>query len=497
MQTRCLMAALMGALAMTGCIGDRSPSGSADAPDDAGGQGGQGDVGGPADDEDGGGQGGVGGEGDASADGGAELGAGGVGGDENGPDARALTLAPSVVDFGRVVAGTTPAVVVRVTNTADRVVSFEELHIDGSAQYEALIDGRPLRGGGEPDPWSDPDGDGVLGLAPGATFEVVVRLHAVDPGLEAATLVIEVGEVEARTVPLRAVVVANDCPVAAMVDARVAVDPLGVVTLDASPSRDPDGPGGRPVRYAWTVVDRPEGSVSIPRERFDDPQHPTRGGSIDDPTTPGALFIADLVGEYVIELHVVDAAGATAPSDVCPGAPAQVTVVVDAPPGILVQLTWDTPGDMDQSDDDGTDLDLSLLHPAAMSFSDPLRRCDRANSNPDWGELRVTDDNPRYFVDDADGAGPEDIALRVPEDTAALGGAYRVGVHYYRSSAGVIGDYGPSLATVRIYLDGMLAHEGSRMLLDTDDFWEPAAIHWTDDRQWVEVVDAFFELPPR
>ena len=68
--------------------------------------------------------------------------------------------------------------------------------------------------------------------------------------------------------------------------------------------------------------------------------------------------------------------------------------------------------------------------------------------------------------DDTDGAGPEIIQLAALEE-----GTYRVGVYYWTDN-----DFGPSFATVRIYVDGALAFESAEVGLAPQDFWEVATI---------------------
>lgn len=294
----------------------------------------------------------------------------------------------------------------------------------------------------------------------------------------------------------------NECPVAAVAEAEYVVLPLDIVTLDASPSSDPDGPGQRPEQYQWTVVDRPAGSTAVPVEQFHNPLRPADGGPPDSPETPFAQFFVDLTGEYVIELRVVDSLGAIAPSDQCEQPLAQVRILAEPDEDIHVQMVWDTPGDdtspvNPQTDGDGSDVDLWLLHPRALSWNDIGRRCYYGNPSPDWGVLNQVDDNPSLDIDDVNGAGPENINLNNPENTQDLGGAYRVAAHYYRSFRELgIGDYGPSMVTMRIYLGGALAFEADRELIDTDDFWEVASIVWTPGDRRVQPINRFYERPP-
>ena len=74
--------------------------------------------------------------------------------------------------------------------------------------------------------------------------------------------------------------------------------PVGTpVTLDGSGSYDP----GRnyPLTYAWSVVSAPAGS----------------GSALSDPVVPNPSFVADLPGDFVIELVVTNSLGRTSPAD--------------------------------------------------------------------------------------------------------------------------------------------------------------------------------------
>jgi hypothetical protein len=163
---------------------------------------------------------------------------------------------------------------------------------------------------------------------------------------------------------------------------------------------------------------------------------------------------------------------------------------------------WDTPGDDDQTDVSGSDVDLHFLHPRG---NDWFRAgggdydCYFANPTPDWGLAGRNEDNPSLDIDDTNGAGPENINLDQPENTQALGGPYRVGIHYYRADAGAfagVNTFGFSDVTVRIYLGGVLTHEVTRAMNDTNDFWEVAGIIWTDgDRRVVEINQMSEQLP--
>ncbi|MCA9527204.1 MAG: choice-of-anchor D domain-containing protein [Myxococcales bacterium] len=279
--------------------------------------------------------------------------------------------------------------------------------------------------------------------------------------------------------------VLNACPQARALQDEFYVVPLDVVTLDGSASIDQDGPNNLPVEYEWVVVSRPDGSVSQPVENFFNNQSPADGGPRDDTMTPTSLFFVDLAGTYVVELRVRDNLGLD--SIACDN-PAVVTIVARPEEAIHVQLVWDTPNDPDQTDAGGADLDLHLLHPNAENWFSAPYDCHYANPVPDWGQLENPADDPSLDIDDINGAGPENVNLDLPENTDVLGAPYLVGVHYYNSSDRLTGfDYGPSFATVRVFINGELSWDGRddlengrREMEAEDHFWDVVQITWPD-----------------
>lgn len=299
------------------------------------------------------------------------------------------------------------------------------------------------------------------------------------------TLIIESNDpvVPRREVPLLGRGVTNACPQARAATDEFYVVPLDVVVLDGSPSIDQDGIDARPVAYEWVITSRPDGSVSQPHESFYDPAQPANGGLDDDIVTPTAVFFVDLAGTYTAELRVRDNLGLD--SIACEN-PAVVTIVAKPEEAIHIQLVWRTPADDDETDLQGTDLDLHLLHPNAENWFSQPYDCHYAEPVPDWGQLGNSADDPSLDIDDINGAGPENINLDGPESTDVLGAPYLVGVHYYNSRDRVDGtEYGPSFATVRIFIEGELSWDftdngnpGEREMQAQDHFWDVAQISW-------------------
>jgi len=269
----------------------------------------------------------------------------------------------------------------------------------------------------------------------------------------------------------------NVCPVA-VARARVAASaspwrdqidtiPLATIEFDSSQSTDPDNPNAPNAisGYEWTIIDRPQDSTArfVPNRNVAAPQ----------------LFL-DLAGRYVIELRVFDAQNT--PSCVT----STITILATPNEDVHIQLVWDTPGDSDQTDSGlnrGTDVDLHFLHPRGSWNNSPWD-CYWLNVEPNWGSPGSSGDDPSLDIDDTDGSGPENINLNNPEDTT-----YRVGVYYFSDHG-----YGPSYATIRIYLRATLVFEYRDKYLErTGKFWDVCSIEWpaASVNQIDRVVDGF------
>jgi hypothetical protein len=210
--------------------------------------------------------------------------------------------------------------------------------------------------------------------------------------------------------------------------------------------------GGEIAKYEWSVH-QPKGSVSL---------------LIPSATFPNPTFEVNVAGTYTFKLTPYDGNGT--PSCL----PAEQTVEVIPFSAVHVELTWQTHGDPDESDEGpeaGSDLDLHLLHPNATGpdldndgkqdgWLNVPWDCYWCNKKPDWGAAMTREDT--------DGAGPEIILLQQAENLT-----YRVGVHYWDDHG-----FGPSFATVRVYVYGVLAFEWADVELHNHDMWEVATIEW-------------------
>ncbi len=393
----------------------------------------------------------------------------------------------------------TPTVIVDLSaNGASPCVSVRPAAVEFPAALVGRTTTRPLwveSCGGEPLHVSGVrlvDSDGVFEVEaepfelpafdPGgepAGAELPVRFSPRSEQVHRGQLVLETNDPAnpSVTVPIVGRGVHNACPIPhpGVRDRTVRV--LDPVYLDASMSTDPDGPDAQ-LSYNWTLVEQPQGGVARVIERPWALNDPAAEGPDDDDATPTAFLWPTLVGRYVAELRATDALGVSAPSPMCGDTDALVVIDAIATGEIHVQLTWDTPGDDDQTDQTGTDVDLHVRHADGFWDEAPLD-CYFGNPHPDWGPAGPAGD-PDLDIDDVNGAGPENTRIEDPEVTGARG--YRIGVHYFRDMDFGSGEgFGASIATVRVFFGGVLAAEYVHRLERTDDFWEVADVFWGPD----------------
>lgn len=235
---------------------------------------------------------------------------------------------------------------------------------------------------------------------------------------------------------------------------EIAAIPLDTIVCNSEGSADPDG---EIVEYLWEVLSQPAGSST----RFDTPR-----------AASSPIFV-DLAGNYTFQLTTTDNAGCSSPE------PGIVTVIAVPNEDIHVQLVWDTPADPDQTDSNGADVDLHLLHPSGC-WEDSAWDTHFRSVSPNWGDRTRDDDNPSLDIDDVDGSGPENINLDNPEN----GVTYAIGVHYWNDWG-----YGPSDATLRLYLNGSLVFQKSAILTN-GQFWDVARVFWPSGE--ISVIDMIY-----
>lgn len=270
-----------------------------------------------------------------------------------------------------------------------------------------------------------------------------------------------------------------DCPTAEIaVEEGSVVTPLTRLHLAGEASA---WTGGSIVAWRWSV-EQPVGSHAqfVPSETF-----------------PNPSLEALVAGVYTLSLEVWHEDGKKS----CE--PAEVEVVVTPEHDLHVELLWHTPGDADETDggpDAGADLDLHFAHDLyARSgpdldgdeqpdpwFDQPFD-CFWFNAHPNWSSFdSLVDDDPGLDRDDTDGAGPEVLNMNILENVT-----YRVGVHYWSDH-----DYGPSLATLRVYAHGVLVFEDAGVELSLHDMWDAATITWPSAAVHPVVVDGGRKITP-
>jgi hypothetical protein len=259
--------------------------------------------------------------------------------------------------------------------------------------------------------------------------------------------------------------VKQTCPIAKVsIDEGEEVVPQTILHLRGDKSTAPGG--GKVKKYKWTVK-QPAGS--------NQPLNPN--SSFANPT-----FEANTAGEYQFCLEVWDENDAKSCTTVCK------TVLVIPDQAIHVELLWDTPADLDQTDSGpaaGADMDLHFAYNLA---SGPDLDCDGSgdpwfnspfdafwfNANPNWGSATgAGEDDPSLDLDDTDGAGPENLNLAQPEGSIGDEIAYSVGVHYWNDHG-----YGTSFATMAIYINGALSMQLVKVEMAPRDMWYVGKINW-------------------
>ncbi|MEE2751071.1 MAG: hypothetical protein VX519_06555 [Myxococcota bacterium] len=152
--------------------------------------------------------------------------------------------------------------------------------------------------------------------------------------------------------------------------------------LDGSASYDPDDDEAV-LDFAWSVGSNPAQALV----------------SLSNPSTPNPTFSADLIGNYVIDLMVVDEDGQPSLN------PAATVVEILPWEDLELVLSWDKPE---------VDLDLHLLNQNGTYFG--VGDCFFANPEPDWGTQGEIRDDPLLLRDDEGTGAGEVIVLEQPEE---------------------------------------------------------------------------------
>jgi hypothetical protein len=200
--------------------------------------------------------------------------------------------------------------------------------------------------------------------------------------------------------------------------------------------------------YHWSLIARPPGSTAV----------------VQDADLAEAGLMADLAGDYTVELFVVDSEGVRSVS------PAILQFRAVPKDAVHVQLTWDHPN---------ADLDLHFIRANAANPDDPFAAFDLSfdayfsNRFPDdwYDEQRQ---HPRLDIDDQRGFGPENINIEEPaEDT------FQAWVHYWNDNSDSVQPE-PTEAVLRVYIHGLLTHEAVHWFDSDQVMWKAIQMDWPD-----------------
>jgi hypothetical protein len=189
------------------------------------------------------------------------------------------------------------------------------------------------------------------------------------------------------------------------------------------------------ISYRWSLAAQPDGSTAA----LPDGQA----------NLPG--FVPDLAGSYTATLIVTNDRGNQ--STTC-----ATTLDVVPDKGLWVELFWTYPDE---------NLDLHLVRDVASPGRDDncsVGACDGL----DWGRAGDAADDPVLVNDDVTGTGPEAIGIEAAATGSFIVAAFDDNSH--RRAA-------DNEATVRIWLDGVLAWTGTRIFEEEGDFLEFARVN--------------------
>lgn len=372
-----------------------------------------------------------------------------------------LQIQPSFVDFGGAYVGSQHTRDVKIISCGTLPVTVQSAALAAPASSPFKLDLSPGPG---PMPWTLQGGESItVRVRYSPQFASPVGADGT-PVAETALLSFLPGGVSPPiNIQVRGFASATGCPQAVIdVEEGHFVGPGTTLFINGSKSF---APAGKPTIFSWSVTG-PSGA----------PVLPVMPNASAEAVTYGPVTT---LGAYKVELKVFDEVD----GKVIPGcSTAQWIVEVKKETPLVVEVTWDTPGDPNQQDVGpgvGADLDLHMhdghgtqedydgdgLPDGWFDFAHDVFWYD---TSPDWGAPGEADD-PVLTMEDPDGKGPERVEFPLP----MKGERYTIGVHCWSSYG-----FGPSLPTVRIWLFGNLIAKISDVLLDTGDVWEVGSVDW-------------------
>jgi len=391
-----------------------------------------------------------------------------------------LKLQPDPLAFGTVeLGGPSKPMELQLISCGTEDVAINAVQIDGASSP-----GFGWTGGGACNPPKS-KADPVLKLEPGAVCSVFAQYEPQQVGATAAgKLCVESDAGSTKCVSLSGSSGAAQGLPVPCIQAKTVVTtgsglvlasggtviPQTVIALDAGCATAPSG--HVVTKWKWSVQ-QPSGAFATFKPSA---------------TQKAVQLRPDVAGKYLISLQVEDSGGLAA------AAPAKFELNVVPDDKLHIELTWDTPGDKDNTDVGkdaggkvvGSDLDLHLAHPFAKDEPDQqdldkngepdpwAAKCwDNflLNKAPKWGDSADKVDDPRLDLDDKDGWGPENINLTKPE----LGVLYAIGVYQYNENG-----FGPSTPRIRVYLDGAVSPVVDKLgpTMTTGSMWCVGLVQW-------------------
>lgn len=381
-----------------------------------------------------------------------------------------LNLDPPLYNLGQVPVGKQIEEQVRIESCGTEPLIIDSIRLTENSkdlEYDIDLSGWDLD--------RDGDLDQPISIAPGEVERFTVRYSPTDEVTAQGKIeVFSNDEFAANTVTVRGRGAVGECPVASAVGKVkgqgtsgrpvISVAPLDYVVLDGTASADPDG--SIPLdeeHWEWEVLSAPPDALVQLKEAQQ---------AIGDPRYREVRIL--LTGTYTFGLKVRDGQG----FDSCN----QAVVEVNAVPNekISIELTWTNPEDADETNDDGSDVDLHLVKMGPGRWFESPYDIYFRNANSGAGSENNgiwNPESPSLDRDDTDGGGPETIQLDDPGPCQW----YAIGVHYYSQR------YGTAYATVRVYIDTKLVFEKLNVpLVRGGQFWDVGRIHW-ESGQVLEV----------
>lgn len=400
---------------------------------------------------------------------------------------RCLRVNPSPIDFGSVVAPGARGMKAELIACGDETVAITGISLsdDSSGDFALILD--ELGEFGKNDP---------IEIAPGESRTFTVEYSPqyadmedngkIEPDL--GSLIVENDSVRTEiTTELRGLGVEAMCAVCAFEMKEAASEdivpdggnvlPQTFILFDDH-SYDPTV-GGSISKWKWSV-NQPKGSQQVfdPHANYSTP-----------------YFEPNVVGEYTFTLEVTNEQGCSATCS--------QTLRVEPPEGCHIEITWNTPADLDQTNecqayvDCGADVDLHVVHPYAvgdqalspldgsvMGYYDRDYDCFWNNPRPTWNKDNADPlYQPSIDRDDTSGAGPENFTYTFPVD----GLCYRVGAHYYDDH-----NFGASYPTIQVFINSIepVFKKTLTVPMASRDMWDIGYVCCTAQN----VEDAFEEF---